>query len=266
MSFRNQIDFRLRQYWHWSRPGLRLVNEPKFKAFEDLVEPERQRAKEIESRLTHSYDLHDLVNRSDIENYRVNLYYLDLIEKVFNQMAANLPRAVKVADIGCSNWFYVRAYLAFLRSWRSDTDRQVDLLGYEIDAYRAYFNLYTRFDYARVYSAYHPDAHYIPAPFKCQPQTFDIISQFFPFIFVKDHLKWGLPGDLFSPSRLLADAWESLKPQGVLLIINQGLEEHRAQKAMLEQLKIFPGVTFRVESPLCHYNFDHYVIGAVKNG
>jgi hypothetical protein len=266
LSFRNKLDFTIRQWIHWRRGGLNLSRIPKGNAYNHLGEKERIQAKEIESRLIRQYDLQDIIDRGDEDNYRINLYYLALLEKTFTDLNVVLPKNIKAADIGCSNWFYVRGLYGFLSGWKNDHSRRnVDLVGYEIDAYRRYYNFFSRFDYAQAYSEKLPHTHYIPGPFIRQENSFDIICQFFPFIFTKDHLEWGLPRDLFFPESLLRDAWASLKKNGVLLVVNQGEAEHLKQKEMLTKLYIKTGSAFKVESVLFHYDIDHYVLGAIND-
>jgi hypothetical protein len=266
ISLRNKLDFNIRQLIRWKRSGLRLSRVPKSNVFNHFSYQEKKQAKEIESRLLRTYDLQDIVERGDEDNYRINLYYLELMEKAFDQLDAPLSKEIKLADIGCSSWFYVRGLYGFLSGWRMEgSKRRVDLTGYEIDAFRPYFDLYSRFDYARVFSERLANTRYVSGAFSRQDNTFDVICQFFPFIFQKDHLEWGLPGELFFPTDLLRDAWLSLKKNGVLLVVNQGLEEHTKQKELFAQLGIKAGVSFKVDSVLFHYGIEHYVVGAIKN-
>ncbi len=243
----------------WSRGGLQLDREPKERAFSTPA------ARTLEKRLLEVYDLEDIRRRGSAENYRINLYYLDLLEKAFDQLDYPLPQRLHVADIGCSTWFYVRGLMAFLLNYRCQAAREVQLYGYEVDAFRPYFNFYSRLDYARAYSAELKNARFIPEAFKPQALPFDMITQFFPFIFIEDHLEWGLPGQLFSPVELLQRAWANLKQGGLLLIVNQGEQEHIRQKEMLSALGAEADLAFCMQSPLCHYKIDHYVLAVVKN-
>lgn len=259
ISIRNHFDFTLRQMIRWSRGGLQLEHEPKEQAFSTPA------AHTLEKHLLEAYDLEDIRRRGSVENYRINLYYLDLLEKVFDQLNYPLPQRLRVADIGCSTWFYVRALRAFLLNYDSQAARDVQLYGYEVDAFRPYFNFYSRLDYVRAYSAGLKNTHFIPDAFKTQALPFDMITQFFPFIFIKDHLEWGLPGQLFSPAELLQTAWSGLRQGGLLLIVNQGEQEHVRQKELLSVLGVEVNLAFCMQSPLCHYEIDHYVLAVVKN-
>jgi hypothetical protein len=266
LALRNAWDFKFRKWIRWSRKGLKLPNEPKMNAFIHLPSGQKAQAKAIEMRLLKAYDLQDIVNRGDVENYLINLYYLEMIEKVFNNLQVRLPGKIEAADIGCSSWFYVRGYYSFLNGWQTaHGKRSVSLIGYEVDAYRPYLNLYTRQDYALAYSQNLSGTAFVSEAFKQQEGKFDLVSQFFPFIFIKDHLEWGLPENTYHPKSLVREAWSSLKSNGILLIVNQGVEEHMAQKELCRQVGIDINTNFKVESVLYKYGIDHYVIGAVKN-
>jgi hypothetical protein len=265
ISLRNKLDFNIRQWVRWKRSGLELSHVPKVNVFNHMPAGEKNRAKEIESRLLRTYDLQDVVLRGDEDNYRVNLYYLDLLENAFEKLKTHLPEEVNVVDIGCSSWFYVRALYAFLSGWKPGAGRRkVKLTGYEIDPFKPIFNFHSRYDYGHAFSERLENVRYIPEAFHTQGESYDMVCQFFPFIFSKDHLEWGLPQDLFFPKVLLQDAWLSLKKNGVLLVVNQGSEEHDQQKEWLAGLGIQPGTTFKMESALFDYGIDHYVVGAVK--
>ncbi len=86
--------------------------------------------------------------------------------------------------------------------------------GFEADAYRVYSDFYSRFDYASTYIGEMKDVHFIPTAFDVQSERYDLIMQFFPFIFVKDHLEWGLPKAMFNPEKLLKSIIVSLKTGG----------------------------------------------------
>jgi len=263
-SFRNRIDFTLRNWVHWHRRGLTLEKRPTERVFKHLTAEQKEAAQKVEASLLRRYDLKDVAERGGSENYCINLYYLNLLETTFNQINYCMPDPIMAADIGCSSWFYVRALVAFLERWKSERRRQVQLIGYEVDAFQPYLNFYTRYDYALAYKAACLNADYVSAPFQCQPGRFDLIFQFFPFIFERNHLEWGLPGNLFSPLALLSAAWDSLKPGGVLLVTNQGIKEHEAQLNLFKQVGITADITLRVSSPVYHYKMDHYASLGIK--
>ncbi len=261
----NAIDHPLRQFFRWRRRGLRFRNEPKDRLFAHLPEPDCATAQSSASRLLNDYHLQRFCENSRASNYRENLYYLELLERALNSNTVGLPSQVVAADIGPSHWFYVQALYALLKWWRCAEGRQVTLTGYEADAYRVYTDFYSRYDHALAHLRGLPGARYLPQRFEAQPATFDLITVLFPFVFARDHLEWGLPRNLFSPSRLLADAWHSLKPGGVLVIVNQGQDEHETQRQMMIESGIQPSTAFRFESLLFQYDLPRFVLTAIHD-
>ena len=87
---------------------------------------------------------------------------------------------------------------------------------------------------------------------------------FFPFVFLDDHLAWGLPQPLHQPLALLQAAWTSLAPGGHLMVVNQGEAEAEAQQAMFAALKIAVRPAFRYHSILYSYTHVRYVHVATR--
>ena len=232
--------------------------------FEALPPWAQAAALAAEQRMRDTYDLKTLYQNSTVENYRENLYYLALLETAAERAAIGLPEEIRAADVGASRWFYVQALNSFLRQWGTASARQVMLEGYEIDAYRVYQDFYSRLDHAGAHAAGLANTTYIPAAFNAQPGALDFISLFFPFVFPTDHDKWGLPTDLFQPQQLIEDCLSSLAPGGVLVVVNQGEAEHRAQLAMFETCGESPQATFEFQSELFSYDLPRFVSVLVK--
>lgn len=262
---RNAIDYPLRQFFHWSRSGLLIRNEPKDNLFAHLVEAERVQTENSAARLLKEYHLDRFCADSTADNYRENLFYLALLEKALNETSSDLPQTIAVADIGSSDWFYVQALYALLKWWRCPGSRDVTLNGYEPDAYRVYVGFHSRFDHAQANLRGLERVHYLPRAFEQHPGAFELITMLFPFVFLQDHLKWGLPYALFKPCELLSDAWRSLKPGGVLVIINQGEREHQAQLGMLGSADIQIVSSFRFDSHLYPYELPRFAVVAQRD-
>ncbi len=265
--FRNALDYPLRQLFRWRRPGLRVRNEPKHALFARLPAEPRVAAQATADRLLAHYPLRYLHDHSRALDYRENLYYLELLERALTSVQAALPAELAAADIGPSHWFYVHALHALWTAW-GGAQRTVTLTAYENDAFRVYADLYSRWDHAQANMAGLPAerVRYEPRAFAPQPGALDAVTMLFPFVFERDHLEWGLPGRLFQPAALLADAWASLKPGGVLIIINQGEAEHHAQRQMLEGLAIPVAAAFRHDSLLFRYDLPRYGLVALAPG
>ena len=138
------------------------------------------------------------------------------------------------------------------------------LTGFEADAYRVYWNFYSRYDYALAHMRDLPDVRFLPQKFERQPGAFHFVTILFPFVFVRDHLNWGLPRGMFAPEQLLANAWASLAPGGLLVIVNQGEAEHDAQREMLMAAGLKPVAAFCHESLLFRYDLLRYVLVACR--
>lgn len=236
-------------------------SEPKGNLFIYLNEQERRIAEEKADRFLKMYHLQYLYEDSTADNYRENLFYLEMLERALVSVAS-LPDKISAADIGPSHWFYVRALHALLEWGQNPPQggRQVSLYGYEADAYRVYANFHSRYDYAVAHMGNLKDVNYISQRFMPQTFAFDLVIMLFPFIFLVDHLAWGLPRNQFAPEILLANAWNGLKPGGGLVIVNQGEKEHQAQLTMLTALGINPVASFRHDSLFYQYDLPRYVL------
>lgn len=269
-TLRNALDYPLRQFFRWRRAGLRLRNEPKEQLFAHLPAAQRAEAQAAAERLQARYPLDHLKTHSTARNFRENLFYLELLERALDEtdrVGLGDRRGLDVADIGPSHWFYVHALHALWRYWDcADAPRQVTLTAYESDAFRVYLDFYSRWDYAQAHRQGLPEdrVRYEPRAFTRQPAAFDAVTMLFPFVFIRDHLEWGLPRGAFDPAHLLAEAWASLRPGGVLIIVNQGEAEHSAQRAMLEKQAIPVKAAFRHDSLLFQYDLPRLALVAYR--
>jgi hypothetical protein len=268
-AFWNALDYPLRQRFRWRRRGLQFKNESKDRLFKRLPAEAQTLAQTTANRLLESYHLQRLFYHSRAENYRENLFYLELLESALQRARATLPPVIHAADIGVSKWFYVQALCALLQWWQPvagepvpEEGRAVTLSGFEADAYRVYADFYSRYDYALAHLRDLEAARYIPNRFERQPGAFQFVTLLFPFVFLRDHLKWGLPRSMFAPEHLLDEAWASVAPGGLLVIVNQGEAEHAAQRDRLQKAGIPVTVAFCHESLLFRYDLLRYVLVA----
>ena len=103
-ALRNAIDYPLREWVRWRRSGLRVPNESKQALFSSWPLAERGQAEGTAARLLDVYALEPLHAHSRADNYRENLFYLEMLERALNCAGQTLPAAVQAADVGCARW------------------------------------------------------------------------------------------------------------------------------------------------------------------
>lgn len=261
----NAIEYRLRQLIKWRKGLPYFENESKEDLFVHLPEKEQKQANEVAKWLFTNFHLQHLYENSSAENYRVNLFYTEMLCRALSEAAPQMPPTIHAADIGVSDWVYVQALYAVLKWWNSSSGRAVRLTGYEADAYRVCTCLFSRYDLAHGHMRGLEGVQYIPHKFTQQPDEFDVIMMLFPFVFLADHLGWGLPLRRFKPVELLRDAWASLKPGGLLVIVNQGQAEHYNHRKMLIRENIQPAAAFQHLSLLYKYDLIRCVLVAIRD-
>lgn len=262
---RNRLDYPLRQAFCWRKTGFAIQPRAADDPFAHLNTEERQRAQTLTNRLTRAYHLEGFASQTTPLNYRENLFYLHMLEQAFEAGGVSLPDFARAADIGASHWFYVQALAALLRWWRAPEGREAHVQGCELDAYRVYNDLHSRYDHALGHMRGLAGVEYLPGGFHPRAGYFHLITMLFPFVFVEDHLKWGLPGNLFQPLALLESVWLSVQPGGALVIVNQGEAEHAAQRGMMDQAGIPVRAAFRQDGLLFRYPLDRYVLVARRD-
>ncbi len=267
MRLRNAIDYPLRQWIRWRRGGFApLVGDSMDGLFEHLPAPRRQSAEKLAARLREQYQLAEFERSASATNYRENLFYLHMLETALGRAGVPVPDPLLAADIGPSHWFYVQALHALLRWWQAPAGRAVQLEGYEADPYRVYADLRSRYDHAIGHVRGLTGVSYLPRAFSAQPARFPLLFMLFPFVFEPDHLAWGLPGKLFRPDDLLRAAWDSLQPGGILIIVNQGPEEHARQRERLRAAGIEPVAAYQQDDLFYSYPYKRFVLVAVRHG
>ena len=176
-----------------------------------------------------------------------------------------MPDPLEVIDIGPSHWFYIHALWSFCTSYQATSSRKVHIRGYEVDPYRVYADFHSRYDHAQAHMAGLDGVEFIPRAFSSGQPPADLITMFFPFVFDRDHLEWGLPLSIFKPIDLLQHARNNLKPGGVLLVVNQGEAEHDRQAAMFTELNIPVLASFHMDPLLFHYDYDRFILVGGKH-
>lgn len=222
-SLKNNFDFFIRQKFSFSRKNYFEKNEPKI----DLPEQEKV--------LFEKYDLEYLKSNSTRQNYLENLYIIEVLEQY---LPIDYSHNLKVLDVGCKNWFYVKGEYAFFKKHCEN----LVLDGIELDCNRLYSNFYSRAEAAKFHINNLPEVNYICGDFLGVnvgvDGKYDYIVWILPFVFKEPLLKWGLPLNFFQPEQMLLHAKNSLKEGGKIFIVNQGEVEYKAQTELCDKLNI----------------------------
>lgn len=249
---KNRIDFYIRNLFRFSRKGFFEENESKLELFD-------AKAQEKEERLIRRYALKSLKENSSRQNYCENLYILELLE---DYLRPKRNPTMKVLDIGSKNWSYAKAEHSFFKKFT----RKLTLDGIELDAYRVYSNFYSRYDAAKYYAEGLSGANYIVGNFMEHIGEYDFIIWILPFISQFPHLRWGLPKKFFKPKDMLEKAFNDLKEDGVLVIVNQGKEEYEIQQQLFDDLEIPYMPCGEFKSSFLNYENQRFVSIVTRSG
>lgn len=182
-------------------------------------------------RLYEAYPIKKWADNMDRPLFMRNLLVLDWLDQL-RPMLPNQISAFSWLDIGSKNFDYAYAFRAFQEGVSAE---QKELTGIELDGYRVYRDLHSRYDHA-AYHAEQTDARYVVGDvLDTSLSPADMVSMFFPFVFVKPLLLWGLAIRDYQPQAIYARALALSKPGGWLLILNQGEEEAKASRRLLLQ-------------------------------
>jgi hypothetical protein len=156
---------------------------------------------------SHLNEIHSL------ESYHL----LHLLHTTIQKLSWQPHKAQNLVDVGSKNFFYANALYSFFKPNR--------LTGIEIDAFRLYPNLHTRFSSAQYYIKNTPNTFYMVSDFiQYNEQAMGILLQY-PYVTKAPLILADLPVSLFKPDALFKHARHLLVENGWLLMINQGIEE-----------------------------------------
>ncbi|HSA07041.1 MAG TPA: hypothetical protein P5556_07655 [Candidatus Gastranaerophilales bacterium] len=230
-NLRNKLDFFLRRNIRFSRKYYGK-NELKEGLFDHLSGQKHLIAIEKERLYYEKYNLEYLKNNSTKRNYLENLAIIELLENYLEIDKNN----VKILDIGSKNWFYAPGEYNFFKY--NGFEKTIWLDGVEIDAFRVYSDLRSRYDYACYYAKGLANCRYLAEDALKQQGKYDYITWFFPFVTEIPLLEWGLPLSEFKPSELLKHAANLLEIGGSMIIVNQDKHEYSIQEEMLKKLNL----------------------------
>jgi len=254
-NLRNNLDFWFRKKIKLSRGNYCPSNEPKDKLFDKLNDQKKLPASEKEKEYLEKYHLERLKDNSKKRIYLENLSMLEFLENYFDLKEANSE--LNVLDIGSKNWFYAEGEYNFFKY--NSFEKNISLTGIEIDSARLYIDLYSRYDYASYHIRNLENAEYIAGDFLLHQKQYDYITWFFPFVTKEPLLNWGLPLKFFKPLKMLEHAYSLLKPDGTLIIVNQGKNEYIEQENLLVKLDIPYSKKGLFRSNFIDFSFERYV-------
>ncbi len=240
----NPLDFMLRSWMRFSLPPYQEAPETKSGLWKDKPDPDLWAQRE--TRLIQDYSLEHFKKRSSRVRYLETLTFLDYLE----QLLPNPPSYSELSwlDVGAKNWTYVEALYRFANTLHP----QACLTGIELDAYRRYSNLHTRADYAATYIKGLSNTQYLVGDVLDHHGQYHIISCFLPFVFIEPCLYWGLPKRYFRPEAFLSHLLSLLRPNGTLILLNQGAAESQEQGNLLQAAKN------------CHPHLEIRALGEMK--
>ncbi len=264
LDLRNRLDYAIRQRLHAPSRTIPAYTGARPEILSAYPVDIRARAGDEIARLRAEYHFDDVDTGFANRDLRENYFYLAMLDEAFRQSKITLPAEVTAADIGPSSWFYVKALYTALSRFGTTQPRGVHLTGFEVDAYRLYADFHSRRDHAQANMRGLPGVDFVDHGFEPRPDTYDVLTVFFPFIFLKDHLEWGLPRALFNPPNLVKATLASLKPGGLLMIVNQGQLEHEEELRFLREAGFTPASAFKMEPLLFSYPLDRYILTVKK--
>lgn len=87
----------------------------------------------------------------------------------------------------------------------------------------------------------------------------------FPFVFLADRMRWGLPRRPFNPEQSIGYVLNSLREGAPLIIVDQGEAEAAAKGKLLAQLSISICAGFPYDSRFFPSDLLRYVTSALRN-
>lgn len=252
----NTVFFNLRSKIAFSRPIKSLSNENKEHIFTDIL------TKNEAKRLLKTYYMADIYNNSSIINYKETLYTVKLLEDVFDsaQIIDNIS-SLDILDVGSKNFSYARALYSFFSYYKTTIKREICLDGVEVDPFRIMSDFHSRYDYAMYNINKLPNTRYITTDLlELTGKSYDLITWFLPFLTETPLIKWGLPIGYLKPEQMLEKAIDLIRPNGIILLVNQTEREKIIQLKIIKDL----GLSYiEIEKPYTNifspYKFERYV-------
>jgi len=127
-----------------------------------------------------------------------------------------------ICDVGTKNF----SLAPVLDKLFLNQNKNVEIHGIELDAYRRLANFYTRADYGRFFARQARNAQFRPIDFLMFQEPLDVVFLLNPFVSKAPLLSWGLPEKYLKPKEIFKHASELLqKKKGFLVLSCPSLEE-----------------------------------------
>lgn len=219
----NECAWAIKQRWRSSRTPWLTRAEARHSPSQRLAPEQRARYET----LAQHYPLTRLGDYLSAEQWRENLYVLDILDQQLGQNRAMAPGPG--LDVGCRNFSYLPALHAYsAHPWH----------GVELDAHARYWNGSTRAAYGRAIATHYPGCVYHATSVTALTGSFVLIVWFLPFLNLDTLVAYGLPRRYFDPPTLLSATHRLLAPGGTLLIVNQGAHERDTQQQLCADLAL----------------------------
>ncbi len=169
-------------------------------------------------------------------SWRANLHVYDLLSAILDRTPPAKSKGASVLDVGSKNFEYAPGLLGALRG---RFEGPVMLTGIELDAYRVYRGMHSRFDAAEYFLDLSatlfrdsPRGRYLAGNVLRHRETYDLITWFSPFLTPFPHLRWGLSRSSLEPRATLEHVLSLLRPGGMLIVVNQEPDESTIQREL----------------------------------
>ena len=254
LSLKHFLEFRYRNSLRLRWQIRSFKNQPK-----DHLYPDNGVSRQ-ELLYRQKYNLDHLFDGSTAVVYKINLYFLTLLECFLSdRMTGFADKSMRVLDAGSDDWHYVSSLWAFLDYWSQRNGCSFHLKGVELDPYRMCDNLHTRLDYAEAYIRGLGNTAYEQGNVLDIAEKFELIFSFLPFVTKKEAAGWKLPLRFYDPARYFVHLYDCLQQDGLLLIVNVNQYESCIIEDILRKTQIEPVIPpQRFTSPFFSYRTARY--------
>ncbi len=183
---------------------------------------------------------------------------LDLLDRGAKEISPSLAQShskIYALDIGAKNWRYAGALVAWLE--KNYPHCEIHLAGVELDAYYFDSTLRTRLGlgeyFSKILKTNRTDLQYLAQDVREYTKPAHLISWFFPFLDLNPHVKWGLPKNLYNPSKVSHHVESLLETGGTLIMANQGEWEWESAQKQFQTLKLKEQILIQTSLHACSY-------------